>query len=498
MKYFIEYIDDADQVVMSHKYTVDENGEVNFMDTPTGIRRDVNEWYKVTDVNPLVATSEFLPRTYDLSSINIYFPRFSVETYEKHVKYALSINTWIHGHAVYLGNYIIDRNDVVAADTIRKFANEDYYEFLNVKIIDPWDIVYSDRWRQFRQEVCGEEATDDGSSILPSQLAFILGKGASIRELNNTGSIINVSLHPVRETEEGIYREMDNYHGGQNSINLADEVTDYLALNLTDNRNDNSYYEDQLMFSTTPVYNRAYPDNATGFEQYLHETYLLDWYTMKMEFVIQDNENVYKSIEKDINTPWQKVTREDLKFDSWEGYHEGMFIRAFLNIYLKPTDEEAFIYLASNPIILTQELYRYLVGDNPMNKVYLEAVNMNNYTINAVNKVQQNVIQMERPDDYKANIIKPVFFRARELANLIIHPTVTEQICINLDQYKSKVDTFVIKIEETTFVEYGRTAAGVIFRIVGNKLPNEAQSGIYYILDTDGELITTGQYTYEQ
>ena len=123
---------------------------------------------------------------------------------------------------------------------------------------------------------------------------------------------------------------------------------------------------------------------------------------------------------------------------------------------------------------------------------------MNNYTINAVNKVQQNIIQMERPDDYKANIIKPIFFRARELGGLVIHPAVTEQISINLDQYKSKVSRFMLKVEDTTFVEFGRTASGVVFKIVGVNLPNKKTSGLYYILDQDGELVTTGQYIYEQ
>lgn len=495
MKYFIEYIDNAEIAESHHMYSVNAAGVINITESGKYIYRDVNEWCETS--NPLV-TNEYIPQTYDVSSVNIYFPRFSVETYEKNVKYALTINTWIHGHIVYLGTYIIDRNDVIAADTVRKFANEDYYEYLNVKIIDPWDIVYSDRWRDFRQHVCGEGDVIEVPSYLPARLPFILGHHGIHVELNNTGSIINMSLHPVRETEPGVYTEMDNYQGGQNSINLADEVTDYLSFRLDDNRNKNTMYDETLEFSAYPVYNSSYPTTPAGFQQYIQETYLLDHYTMKMEFVVQDDENVYKCIEKTVLDPWQTINRDDIKFDSWDGYHEGMYIRAFLNMYLEPEDEEPFIYLVSNPIILTQELCSYLVGDNPINKVYLESVNMNNYTINAVNKVQQNIIQLDRPDNYKANIIKPIFFRARELASLIIHPAVTEQICINLDQYKSKVDTFIIKIENTSFVEYGRTAAGVIFRIDGSHLPNQVKSGVYYILNQDSELITTGQYTYEQ
>jgi hypothetical protein len=138
------------------------------------------------------------------------------------------------------------------------------------------------------------------------------------------------------------------------------------------------------------------------------------------------------------------------------------------------------------------------VGENPINKVYLEALDMNNYTINAVNKIQHNIIQLDSPSDYKANIIKPIFFRSRELAKLIVHPAVTEYVCINLDQYKSKVDVFMLKIEDTIFVEYGRNPSGIVFKIVGNNLPNKITSGVYYVLNQDEELVTTGQYIYEQ
>ena len=494
MKYFVEYLDNADHVRNDMVYVDHIGGSIDFMSGDTGVVRNENEWSVIPI--PGSASRLFMPSTYDVSSVNIYFPRFSVETYEKKVKYAVTINTWVHGRPVYLANLIIDRNNVVAADRVRKFANEDYYECLNIKIIDPWNLVYGEEWKLFRQEICGEEVANDGSYV-PVEVPFIVGPGVGRGELNNTGSIINITIHPVREAEENTFIEMDDYHGGQNSINLADEVTDYLTVRMEDNRHDGSYYEDELVFKVSPSYNQSYDQTADGFKQYIKETYLVDVYHMKLEVVIQDDEDVFKIIEREIDTPWQTVSRDELMFDSWDGYHEGLFIRAFLKLY-QADEEDAFIYLTTNRILLTQELFSYMVGENPLSKVYLESLDMNNYTINAVNKVQQNVIQMERPDDYKANIIKPVFFRARELGGLVIHPAVTEQICINLDQYKSKVDKFMIKIEDTTFIEFGRTTAGVIFKIVGNNLPNKKTSGLYYILDQDTELVTTGQYVYEQ
>jgi hypothetical protein len=543
MKYYIEYVDNVENITNDKKYTLSEDGSIDFVDGDHSIYRQVNEWEEREVVG---GVNDYLPKTYDRSSLSIYFPRFSVETYEKGVQYALTVNTWIHGHMIYLCNRIIDRNDVVAADGVKKFANQDYYECLSVDIIDPYEMVYGDAWRNFRQKVCGEKRMIVNSAILPARLPFFLGwdllmedyfannsvvpcitpfvlglrdaldrfnpsiltaetpfvlgleDGDIIREINNTGSVLNISLHPVRKGEDGIYREIDQYHGGQNSINISDEVQDYLSFNIKDNRDEVSYYEDRLKFNMYPVFNQNYEQNTKGFRKYIQETYLLAGYVMKLEVIVQDDDNIYKAIEKTIDNPWQEIYREDLLFDSWEGFHDGMYIRSFLKLYLSEDREDAFIYLSSNRILLTQELFKYLVGENPINKVYLEALDMNNYTINAVNKIQHNIIQLDRPSDYKANIIKPIFFRSRELAKLIVHPAVTEYVCINLDQYKSKVDAFMLKIEDTIFVEYGRNPSGIVFKIVGNNLPNKITSGVYYVLNQDEELVTTGQYIYEQ
>lgn len=105
---------------------------------------------------------------------------------------------------------------------------------------------------------------------------------------------------------------------------------------------------------------------------------------------------------------------------------------------------------------------------------------------------------MTSQTDSKANIVQPVFFKSRDLANIIIHPEVTENICINLDAYKAKVTTFYIKIEGIVFPEMGRIEAGVIFKVQGNLLPGKTAGGIYYILDQDTNLVTTGKYTYER
>jgi hypothetical protein len=153
----------------------------------------------------------------------------------------------------------------------------------------------------------------------------------------------------------------------------------------------------------------------------------------------------------------------------------------------------------SNEIPITQDVYKYFIfaGENNLGLVKLNLIDMNVINVNTVNKIQKNIIQLDRPKDYKSNITKPVYYRVRELAHLVVHPSVTENICLNLDKYKYLVDSFILKIEGVNFTEISRNPNGVVFKIVGNKLPNSSQTGTYYILNQDSELISTGKYTYE-
>jgi hypothetical protein len=43
------------------------------------------------------------------------------------------------------------------------------------------------------------------------------------------------------------------------------------------------------------------------------------------------------------------------------------------------------------------------------------------------------------------------------------------------------------------FYEIGRINSGIIFKVIGTNLP--AIDGIYYILNGEGELVTTGKYS---
>lgn len=192
---------------------------------------------------------------------------------------------------------------------------------------------------------------------------------------------------------------------------------------------------------------------------------------------------------------------EEFTFKDWSEWDWGMSIVSTLTVKYG-TGQSMFV--KSNSIPITPDLFRFMIY-NPsytgsLKNLYyinLDDIDMTSNIVNVVNKNVQSIIQLENNVDGKSKFIKSVFFRTHDLANIIVHPDVTENICINLDSYKSKVSTFSIQIENTIFTETGRNNSGVLFKIVGSKLPESLTSGTYYILDDNNEMITSGKYVYE-
>ena len=148
---------------------------------------------------------------------------------------------------------------------------------------------------------------------------------------------------------------------------------------------------------------------------------------------------------------------------------------------------------------MTQEMFGYFCGPNYNLRAATKDAeiidNMIIYNINAVNKTENVIRAIDATNDVKSNIIQPVFYKTRDLSNIVIHSDVTENICLNLDNYKSKVKMFYLKIEDVIFPEIGRTNAGVVFKVIGDKFATTLTSGTYYILNESSEVVTYGGYT---
>lgn len=498
--YLIEYNQLDSEFISGLKYQKNYKN-INFFNN-SQYKRIGNEWYYNDEYNDLYIDS------YKMCNVRLYLPEYSINTY-KNTLYMLSAITWINGNEICLGNFLLNRLDAFAIDKELTYDSNNYYEYIDLNILDPKDMIYSDNWSDFRKNICGDHISKNS-------------------ELNNDGSSLVFTLYPVYMSDNK-YMILDSADGGQNLVNIATAESDYLSLtssikqdeygiNLINNIKFNDVYNDDLSLYFKETYDIAYSNLSA----------------IKYEMVIKDNDNVYKYKTKIFteyikkfkeflsnkyqdddymdNISWiswiksdkkNKITSTSYNLNSigltWDDWRDGLSLLSSVTFY--DSDYQELLYIFSNEIIITKELFSYMVNQSDIMKIDLNKdtiKDMKLYDINAINKTVNKIIQIDKPEDSKSNIIQPIFFKVRDASNIIIHPKVTENICINLDEYKSKTDSFMIKIEDNVFKQIGSTAYGIIFKIIGPQLPNKAIKGIYYILDQNSELITTGKYTYEQ
>lgn len=244
--------------------------------------------------------------------------------------------------------------------------------------------------------------------------------------------------------------------------------------------------------------------NNQSIKEYIMNCYGGDDVQTTWEMALIDDSNIYWISQSPINMDDNSATFQlNWSFKKSFEYIEGLKFMAICKNVVITGDNVMHVDIKSNIFPLTQDLYEFMLAvQNGYAIEQLDKIDTTLYTMKIekpriMDKTIQNVMEITSHSDSKANIIQPVFFRAREMAHIIVHPEITENISINLDPYKSQVDRFLIKIEGVTFQEIGRIEGGIIFKIQGNLLPGATKSGTYYILNQDSELVTTGKYTYE-
>lgn len=465
-KYIVEYFDDKGLNTNEIKYLKNDFGIFLFNDNIDNILYEKNYYDKITDE---VLSSDILPNTYNISSFDLFFPRYSVETYNTNVSYVITINTWINGVCVFLGSKLINRNNALAPENgVRKFLNDEYYEYIRINCVDPFNLIYANEWKDFRNVFCNEPIYNGGL------------------QKNNTASNINITLTPVKNIN-GLWVKMDEYDSSQSAILLTNKNdSNYFAPVLTfKNENGNPEFNCKLRF------NEVYENNL---EEYLAETYQIqvnEDFKIKYCFIIGDKENPYKYKENHYNTAIEQSSfyLNDFCFESWDDFIDGM--SANVIVIIQRFDEDILV-LSSNRVFITQEEFRYLL-QQPIRNVDLQNIDMELKNYNVVNVIENKIVTVDRPNDTKANIVKPIFIKVQDSDTIRLHNSVTENICLNLDAYKNKVEAFILKIGDMNFYEIGRVNSGIIFKVIGTNLP-EQNEGIYYILNEDGELVTNGKY----
>lgn len=515
MKYVVELCDNHDinnygvvEDLYYHKYTDNNDMHILFYDCDNSVMSYKNYWSNINSNNDIADIYEddnhHLTDTFKYSTINIYFPEYSIDTYVRNTRYVCTLSLHIGNTSIVLLSKIINRNNSIACkDGYRLFMNERYYDYLSFNIIDPYEVLYGEQWESFRYNIFSEYAES---------------RGIPVEDVIDEGSRSNliVTLHPVIEgagSERVKYIELPHYNSSQSIINIYKD-SDRVKLDISTNVLDKEYVED---FKPSVSIDLKYLNcNKDG---YSFKDYIRDYYNRDIDdvdinlefFVMRDDEfDIYKYIELDLKEYWYNngvdtdwcrklptYTVDDICFDNWGGFKIGMKFVATLIVVDKNTNED-IIKVISNNIPITQDIIRFFIKDSnniPVYKINLDEINMDLCEVNIVNKTIENVIQVDRPKEYKSNIIKPIFFKVQSVDSITVHTQVTENICIDLSGYKNKVDMFSLKIGGVVFQEIGRNINGVLFKVVGSKLDISGGSeGYYYILDDSGELVVSGKY----
>ena len=459
---------------------------------------DVNSWKSIdiqNDTTFFPMSDVYGGKSLKTKKVRVQFPVYSLsKDTDEEENFILEVYTYINGVKIMIGCGWITKTDSLTHKCIKRLTNE-YYEYRDIWIIDPLEFCYSDDWANFRENTLGE-----------------------IHGTNNTGSLVSFSMTPVTLEEGNVWLKSINEDGGVNSVMLDTDNDDDMRLRIGF-LNDHKYTP---CIDTLVTFNPLY--DSIG--EYLKETYGMDCERNNIyaswELVVKDEENIWKQVttEKEIIDmgwkPTKKFTRDEIWFGGWEEFGPGMEVKVTLNFYYnihnipeqasledwvpEERDEEFImvLYLMSDGIYLTPDVFKFFIKDDIFNKKinYKNITNMKAFNITALNKIEKKIINVERSDNYKSNIIRPVFFRSQQTSSIQIHVDANENIAINLDAYKSKVSSFRLRIGGIDFVEVGRNNSGVIFKIVSSKLPKENYAGTYYIIDGNNEMVTSGAYEY--
>lgn len=465
--YYIESVQSTTTSTNEIGYKRTSNEEITFFNNKyTNQKYQNNSWYDTTyDSVNIISTK--------LSTFRLYFPLYSLETYLRNVFYNLTISTFINGRHIILGSYRINRDQVLASSRIVEYKSNRFQEYISFSIPDPWEICYGDDWSVFRINECEAPLDPQGN------------------EINDEGSILLVELTPITLFEDR-WNEREHISKGSCCISYRQDINDFLHLQISPNVEYDSSSDWQPNIKLKLEFNEVYEGD---FDNYMMETYNIDIsdYNSLYNLVIKDEDNIYKSLDSNSNANSVTFNKDEFNIQDWSEYKDGLFLVGSLTII--DQDEEEIMFIKSEEIPLTPLLYRYFIKTD-IN--YIDTQNMEIKEINVVNKIDKTIININRPEDYKANILKPIFIRTGKLANTIFHPMVTESVCIDVNAYKSKVKTFFLRLEGVDFVEQGRTPSGVVFKVIGSSLPNIKPTGVFYILNEEKEMVISGNYNYIQ
>ena len=195
-------------------------------------------------------------------------------------------------------------------------------------------------------------------------------------------------------------------------------------------------------------------------------------------------------------------------FDKWEQRPEKLIIKS--SFY----DHILGVEIQSNLVIITKEWFKYLINNVNVHRLTfmsqankdkgkldddMKVIELKDDNINFINKIScfinknENSANVNGINKNQRIILKPVFYKVKDLQNIILRSTLPQNIGVNLSEYMTKVDTFKMIIGNKEFVETARNDIFVIFNI--NPADIDGTAGKYDITNEDGTYLSSGNWS---
>ena len=172
------------------------------------------------------------------------------------------------------------------------------------------------------------------------------------------------------------------------------------------------------------------------------------------------------------------------------------------------------IEIVSNIVSISNNWRKYLINDNNIYRLSnlsdinyknshdetMKFVDLNENNINfiktikcIVNKKSNESTNVQRNENQQRVILKPIFYKVKDLQSISLKKGLDQKIGINLSEYMTKVETFKLIIENKEYIEIGRNDVYVIFDI--NTILLNNNEGEYNIINQDNEYLSSGKWS---
>jgi hypothetical protein len=430
------------------------------------IYKDVNNYYRTHDVDVIDFASD--STLIQSNIVRVYLPDMNPSRYNKRLNYYISASTRIGRRNIILYSNVISANDFLASERLKTIGQQIYSNYYEFEILSPFELFFNPGYADFRTTYCynGPNVTNDSTPIVTISIYAVDDMYGDEREYHNSLSFGSGSTILIP----------DDY----SNMNL--DVTGVLSF-------------DSLKFKSTLMFNRTI---YSSIEDYFLKNYNMNIDFITKELTILDDDNIYRmfqwnhDLRSDINdddradfsitdkTPFDMCDNSEQwndydiniyrqqPFIGWYDFINGMYAQCVYKVY---SDGIPKMYIKTNRVYITQDEYCFLIN-NPMT-INLNDITMNVENVKIINKIENNVIQIQRPDDYKNNLVKPVFYKAYSADTIVImrDPNVggslKQYISIELPSNVSAnaIKLFRLRINGQVFTEVARQMNQIIFLI---------------------------------